>query len=40
MRRGLSAEWLEGREVPAVTIQIDYSFDTGGFFDDDGPVRW
>src|SRR5262245_34062657 len=30
-------EWLEGRELPAVTIQFDYSFDTGGFFDD--PVR-
>jgi hypothetical protein len=27
-------EWLEGREVPAVTIQFDYSFDTSGFFND------
>jgi hypothetical protein len=33
-RRGLVLEWLEGREVPAVTIQFDYSFDTSGFFND------
>lgn len=28
----LNAEQLESREVPAVTIQIDYSYDTGTFF--------
>ncbi|MDB5309360.1 MAG: repeat protein, partial [Gemmataceae bacterium] len=28
----LTLEWLEGREVPAITIQIDYSHDTSGFF--------
>jgi hypothetical protein len=35
--RALSLEWLEGREVPAVTIQFDYSLDTSGFFND--PAR-
>jgi hypothetical protein len=30
-------ERLEGRDVPAVTIQFDYSFDTSGFFND--PAR-
>src|SRR5439155_11843345 len=30
-------EWLEGREVPAVTILLDYSFDSSGFFND--PTR-
>src|SRR5437868_780500 len=33
----LVLEWLEGREVPAVTIQFDYSFDASGFFND--PTR-
>lgn len=35
--RRLALEMLEAREVPAVTIQIDYSFDTSGFFND--PAR-
>ena len=30
----LVLERLEGREVPAVTIQFDYSYDTSGFFND------
>lgn len=34
--RGLKLENLEPREVPAVAIQIDYSFDTSGFFADAG----
>ena len=34
---GLALEWLEGREVPAVTIRFDYSFDSSGFFND--PTR-
>ena len=33
----LALEWLEAREVPAVAVQIDYSFDTSGFFND--PTR-
>ncbi len=33
----LGLEALEDRAVPAIAIQIDYSFDTGGFFND--PVR-
>jgi hypothetical protein len=37
MRRRLSGERLEGREVPAVAVQFDYSFDVSGFFND--PVR-
>ena len=37
MRWRLSAERLEGRDVPAVTIRIDYTFDTTGFFND--PTR-
>jgi hypothetical protein len=32
-----AVEQLEAREVPAVTIQIDYSFDAAGFFKD--PAR-
>ncbi len=36
-RTVLSLEGLEAREVPAVTIQIDYSFDANGFFND--PTR-
>src|SRR2546423_6302968 len=32
--RRLALEWLEAREVPALTIQLDYSFDTSGFFND------
>ena len=35
--RWLALEWLEGREVPALTIQIDYSRDAAGFFND--PTR-
>ena len=35
--RTLALEVLEAREVPAVTIQFDYSFDTSGFFND--PAR-
>ncbi|MBY0515011.1 MAG: hypothetical protein K2P78_14055, partial [Gemmataceae bacterium] len=30
----LRLETLEAREVPAITIQIDYSFDSQGFFND------
>src|SRR5882757_1722255 len=30
----LALEWLEQREVPALTIQFDYSFDSAGFFND------
>ena len=30
----LRLEALEAREVPALTIQFDYSFDTSGFFND------
>ena len=37
MRCRLSPERLEGRDVPAVTIRIDYSFDAAGFFND--PAR-
>ena len=37
MRMRLTAERLEAREVPALTIQFDYSFDTAGFFND--PAR-
>jgi hypothetical protein len=33
----LSLEGLEAREVPAVAIQIDFTFDTNGFFSD--PTR-
>src|SRR5438067_100956 len=32
--RRLALEWLEAREVPALTIQLDYSLDAGGFFND------
>src|SRR5436190_1747781 len=28
--RRLALEWLEAREVPALTIQLDYSPDAGG----------
>ena len=35
--RALALECLEGREVPAVTVLLDYSHDTAGFFDD--PAR-
>jgi len=31
---GLALEYLEGREVPAVVVQIDYSRDANHFFDD------
>ena len=31
-RPGLHLERLEARELPAITIQIDYSYDTSGFF--------
>jgi len=31
-RSDLRFETLEAREVPAITIQIDYSYDTSGFF--------
>src|SRR3954451_23653006 len=37
MRGRLFAERLEGRNVPAVAIRIDYTFDTTGFFND--PTR-
>jgi hypothetical protein len=37
MRTRLTAEVLEARDVPAVTIQFDYSFDANGFFND--PAR-
>ena len=37
MRTRLTAERLEARDVPAVAIQFDYSFDTTGFFAD--PAR-
>ena len=37
MRTRLTAEQLEAREVPALTIQFDFSFDTSGFFTD--PTR-
>jgi hypothetical protein len=30
----LHLETLESREVPAITVQLDYSFDTSGFFND------
>ena len=30
----LALESLEAREVPAIAVQIDYSFDTSGFFSD------
>ncbi|HEX4610246.1 MAG TPA: hypothetical protein VH092_18790, partial [Urbifossiella sp.] len=36
-RTRLSLEHLEARDVPAITIQIDYSFDANGFFSD--PTR-
>jgi hypothetical protein len=36
-RSVLSLEALEARDVPAITIQLDYSFDTNGFFAD--PTR-
>jgi hypothetical protein len=36
-RPRLALEWLEAREVPAITVQIDYSFDAAGFFSD--PTR-
>ena len=36
-RARLSLEHLEDRDTPAVTVQLDYSFDTFGFFAD--PVR-
>jgi hypothetical protein len=32
----LALEWLEAREVPALNIIFDYSFDTAGFFSDPG----
>ncbi|HEX4613942.1 MAG TPA: hypothetical protein VH092_37520, partial [Urbifossiella sp.] len=35
-RTTLALESLEAREVPAITIQIDYSFDASGFFNDPG----
>jgi hypothetical protein len=35
--RPFGLEQLESREVPAVTVQLDYSFDTAGFFND--PAR-
>jgi hypothetical protein len=34
----LRLEWLEARELPAVTIQIDYSYDTG-FFKNNADAR-
>lgn len=37
MRTRLTAERLESRDVPAVAIQFDYSFDANGFFTD--PAR-
>ncbi|MBY0514638.1 MAG: FG-GAP-like repeat-containing protein, partial [Gemmataceae bacterium] len=36
-RPALACERLEARDVPAVTIQLDYSFDALGFFND--PTR-
>jgi hypothetical protein len=36
-RPSLAPEWLEERDVPALAIQLDYSYDTAGFFAD--PVR-
>jgi hypothetical protein len=36
-RTRLTLESLEARDVPALTVQIDYSFDTNGFFAD--PTR-
>jgi hypothetical protein len=33
-RPTLTLEWLEQREVPAITILFDYSLDTAGFFSD------
>ena len=36
-RARLTLEHLEDRDTPAVTVQIDYSFDTNGFFAD--PLR-
>jgi hypothetical protein len=37
LARRPAVEWLEGREVPALTIQFDYTLDTAGFFND--PAR-
>ncbi|QJW99432.1 FG-GAP-like repeat-containing protein [Frigoriglobus tundricola] len=38
-RPGLHLEQLEARELPAITIQIDYSYDTSGFFTNNPAAR-
>ena len=37
LKTWLNVEALESREVPAVAVQLDYSYDTSGFFND--PTR-
>jgi hypothetical protein len=37
LKTWLNVEALESREVPAVAVQLDYSYDTAGFFND--PTR-